>query len=67
MFALLFSYFIKKVNRVAIDGLNFAVGGLHCLKNLKKNRSVRQRRKSRSLSCKTLFILRNATGNYRKI
>ena len=36
MFALLFSYFIKKVNRVTIDGLNFAVGGLHCLKNFLK-------------------------------
>ena len=33
MFALLFSYFINKVNQVAIDCLNFAVEGLHCLKN----------------------------------
>ena len=33
MFALLFSYFINKVNRIAIESLDFAVEGLHCLKN----------------------------------
>ena len=34
MFALLFSYFINKVNRIAIECLEFAVEGLHCLNNL---------------------------------
>ena len=33
MFALFFSYFINKVNRIAIECLDFAVEGLHCLKN----------------------------------
>ena len=33
MFALLFSYFINEVNRIAIECLDFAVGVLHCLKN----------------------------------
>ena len=33
MFALLFYYFIKKVNRISIECLDFAVEGLHCLKN----------------------------------
>ena len=33
MFALLFSYFINKVNRFAIECLDFAVEGLHCSKN----------------------------------
>ena len=32
MFALVFSYFIDKVNRIAIECLDFAVKGLHCLK-----------------------------------
>ena len=32
MFALLFSYFISKVNSIAIECLNFAVKGLHFLK-----------------------------------
>ena len=32
MFALLFSYFINKVNRIAIECLDFAAEGLHCLK-----------------------------------
>ena len=32
MFALLLSYFINKVNQIAIECLDFAVG-LHCLKN----------------------------------
>ena len=34
MFALLFSYFINKVNRIAIECLDFAVEGLHCLKKI---------------------------------
>ena len=33
MFALLFSYCINKVSQIAIECLNFAVEGLHCLKN----------------------------------
>ena len=33
MFALLFSYFISKVNRIIIECLDFAVESLHCLKN----------------------------------
>ena len=33
MFTLLFSYFINKVNRIAIESLDFAVEGLYCLKN----------------------------------
>ena len=33
MFALLFSYFINKVNRITIECLDFAVEGLHCFKN----------------------------------
>ena len=33
MFALLFSCFINKVNRIAIKCLDFAVEGRHCLKN----------------------------------
>ena len=33
MFALLFSYFISKVNLIAIECLDFAVKGLHYLKN----------------------------------
>ena len=33
MLGLLFSYFINKVNRIAIECLGFAVEGLHCLKN----------------------------------
>ena len=33
MFALLFSYFINKVNRIVIECLDFAVEGLHCLKS----------------------------------
>ena len=32
MHALLFSYFINKVNQTAVEYLDFAVG-LHCLKN----------------------------------
>ena len=31
-YALLFSYFINKVNQTAVEYLDFAVG-LHCLKN----------------------------------
>ena len=47
MFALLFSYFINKVNLIAIECLDFAVKGLHCLKKLfdYKNRIVRHRKK----------------------
>ena len=33
MFPLLFTYFISKVNRIAIECFNFVVEGLHCLKN----------------------------------
>ena len=33
MFALLFSYCINKVCQIAIGCLDFAVEGLHCLKN----------------------------------
>ena len=33
MFASLFSYFNNKVNRIATESLDFAVKGLHCLKN----------------------------------
>ena len=33
MFALLFSYFINKANRITIECLDFAVEGLRCLKN----------------------------------
>ena len=33
MFALTFSYFINKVNRIAIEFLDFSVEGLHRLKN----------------------------------
>ena len=33
MFALLLSYLINKVNRIAIECLDFAAEGLHCLKN----------------------------------
>ena len=33
MFALLFSYFNKKVNRIAIESLDFAVKVFHCLNN----------------------------------
>ena len=49
MFALLFSYFINKVNRIAIECLDFPVEGLHCSKNYlitNKDRSVRHGRKS---------------------
>ena len=33
MFALLFSYFINKVNRIVIECLDFDVESLHCLQN----------------------------------
>ena len=33
MLGLLFSYFINKVNRIAVECLDFAVEGLRCLKN----------------------------------
>ena len=33
MFALLFSFFINKINRIIIEYLDFAVEGLHCLRN----------------------------------
>ena len=33
MFALLFSYIINKVNRIAIECLDFVLEGLHCLEN----------------------------------
>ena len=33
MFSLLSSYFINKVNRITIKCLDFALEGLHCLKN----------------------------------
>ena len=33
MFALLFSYFINKVNRMVIECLDLALEILHCLKN----------------------------------
>ena len=33
MFALLFSYFINKVNLIAIESLDFVVEGHRCLKN----------------------------------
>ena len=33
MFALLFSYFINQVNLIAVECLDFAMEGLHCLKN----------------------------------
>ena len=33
MFTLLFSYFVNKVSSITIECFNFAVEGLHCLKN----------------------------------
>ena len=46
MFALSFSYFINKVDRIAVECLDFAVDSLHCLKNSKKDKTVSQGRKS---------------------
>ena len=47
MLALLFSYFNNKVSQIAIEYLDFAVEGLHCLKFFDyKDRSVRRGRKS---------------------
>ena len=47
MFALLFSYFINKVNRIVIECLDSAVEGLQCLENsLITKISVRHGRKS---------------------
>ena len=46
MFALSFSYFNNKVNRIAIESLDLAVEGLHCLNNsYYKDRSLRLKEK----------------------
>ena len=64
MFALLFSYFNNKVSQIAIEYLDFAVEGLHCLKFFDyKDRSVRRG----ALWRKSFFFLRNATGHYQRI
>ena len=57
-------FFNNKVSQIAIEYLDFAVEGLHCLKFFDyKDRSVRRG----ALWRKSFFFLRNATGHYQRI
>ena len=65
MFALSFSCFINKVNRI----FRFCFRRSSLFKKLfdYKDISLRHERKSWALWCKIFFILRNATGHYQRI